>query len=86
MVALLKRTGEVIGMHEYSDDQSQVEAKLDSDVKIKMENASISWGFSIKKKEDTKDSSDQATSDVNLKNINFEASTGQLVAIIGTVG
>ena len=85
MIALLKRTGEVIGMEECRVNNEKEVTQHPSEIGVKLENASISWGFSIKKK-DNKADVDQTHKDINLKNINLEAKSGELIAIVGSVG
>ena len=73
-------------MDEYVNEQGQDGPTLPPDVRVLMDNASITWGFSIKKKENVDENVNRTSSDVNLKNIYLEAKTDDLIAIVGTVG
>lgn len=86
LIAILNRTGEVIGMEEYSEDQCQDSTDLPEGVKVRLEDAALSWGFKIKK--DTKGSAkvEEDAKDTNLRDITLEAKSGELVAIVGSVG
>jgi ATP-binding cassette, subfamily C (CFTR/MRP), member 4 len=53
-----------------------------------LENATLSWGFKIRKGANIKgeDQIDNEHRDINLENINLQAKSGDLIAIIGEVG
>ena len=84
--AVLGRTGEVIGMEEFSSESNQNDTTLPEGTRVKIEDASLSWGFQIKKDEKDKAQVDTSAADVNLKDINLEAKSGELIAVVGTVG
>ena len=85
--AILYRVGEILNMEEFDDEGSKDDETLEEGVRIKLENASLSWGFNILKGKDPKQAKvDDEHYDVNLSNINIEAKTGELVSIVGTVG
>jgi ABC-type multidrug transport system fused ATPase/permease subunit len=87
-IAILRRVGEVLDMEEFEERSS--ESKLNQHDKnqyaIEMRNASLSFGFSLKKDNDPKSEIEDKASDVNLDSINFTASAGDLIAVVGTVG
>eukprot|EP00345_Euplotes_harpa_P017684 CAMPEP_0168345434 /NCGR_PEP_ID=MMETSP0213-20121227/17555_1 /TAXON_ID=151035 /ORGANISM="Euplotes harpa, Strain FSP1.4" /LENGTH=171 /DNA_ID=CAMNT_0008353657 /DNA_START=42 /DNA_END=553 /DNA_ORIENTATION=- len=72
-------------MNEYSQKDSQDDPTLPANTRILIDNASLSWGFSILKDKDSQ-VIDSDQKDINLKNISFEAKSGELIAIVGTVG
>ena len=83
--AILKRVGEVMDLEEQKETTNRnLEEKIGKE-RIKFENASLTWGFSIRK--GAKGSKiDEELHDINLKNINFSAIDGELTAIVGSVG
>lgn len=87
-IAILRRVGEVIDMEEFDEKQFENEhAEHDkSKFAIEMKNASLTWGFSIKGDADSKGEVQDDLSDINLDSINFTASAGDLIAVVGTVG
>lgn len=87
LTAIFKRTGEVIGMEEKEIEKDQDNsALLQEGIRIKIENASLSWGFSIKKSIEGEQEIDQQHKDINLKDITLQANEKELLAIVGTVG
>ena len=75
--AVLKRVGEVLDMEELdSNDFKDSIINMPEDTKICIDNASFTWGFSVKKDKNTaKSKVDDTTHDINLDNINFNAKT-----------
>ena len=86
--AVLKRVGEVLDMEELdSNDFEDKISDMSENTRIHIDNASFTWGFSVKKdKSATKSKVDDSTRDINLKNINFSTMSTDLVAIVGEVG
>lgn len=87
LLAILKRVGEVLDMGEFKNDAIE-EAKDDSKdkVRVNFENASLTWGFSIKKDASPGQKIQEDLNDTNLKDINLKVKDGDLFAIVGTVG
>ena len=87
-LAVLRRSGEILDMEEYGSnvDQNDSNLEMSDDSCIKIDQASFTWGFSIKKDTQSKDKIDDESSDVNLQDINFTAKSNELVAIVGEVG
>ena len=84
-LAVLQRVGEVLDMEEL-EDKDEI-SDITEDTKIHIDNASFTWGFSVKKDKNTaKSKVDDTTHDINLDNINFSAKSTDLVAIVGEVG
>ena len=85
--AILKRVGEVIDMDEYDQESySELIAQGEGEEqRISFEDASLTWGFSIKKELENSEK-EENIQDVNLKEINFKASSNQLTAVVGSVG
>ena len=73
-------------MEEYKAQNNIDDNTLPPSVRISIQNASLSWGFKIKK--DTKGSKqvDNEDKDINLQNITLEAKDAQLTVIVGSVG
>ena len=67
-------------------DQNEDDYKMEEDACIKIDQASFTWGFSIKKDTQNKDQIDDQSNDINLQDINFVASSTDLVAVVGEVG
>jgi ABC-type multidrug transport system fused ATPase/permease subunit len=89
LLTVLKRIGEVIDMDEFEDVRDcQIEQNPDKKaIRINLEEVSSTWGFSIKKNLDKNvQEIKEDLSDVNLDSINFKASDGDLIAVVGTVG
>lgn len=86
LIAILRRTGEVIGMEEFAEELSMDDPSLPSNIRISVENATMSWGFKIRKGDQGVEKVDQDEKDENLKNISLQVSTGELVAVVGAVG
>ena len=86
--AVLKRVGEVLDMEELdSNDFKDQISNMPEDTRIHIDNASFTWGFSVKKDTNTaKSKVDDTTHDVNLDNIDFSAKITDLVAVVGEVG
>ena len=84
--AIIQRAGEVIGMSEFSHESNQDDQSLPSGTRVCIENASLSWGFQIKKEKGDKFKVDQDHKDVNLSNISFQAYDGNLKVVVGSVG
>ena len=87
-LAVLKRVGEILDMEEFNSniDQNEDDYKIEEDACIKIDQASLTWGFSIKKDLQNKDQIDDQSNDINLQDINFVASSTDLVAVVGEVG
>lgn len=85
--AILYRVAEIMNMDEFDEEASKDDTTLDDGVRVKLENASMSWGFSILKGKNPKQAKvDEEHYDVNLSSINLEARSGELVAVVGAVG
>ena len=67
-------------------EQNEGDCKMDEDTCIKIDQASFTWGFSIKKDTQSKDQIDDQFNDINLTDINFIAKPDDLVAVVGEVG
>ena len=67
-------------------EQNEDDCKMDEDTCIKIDQASFTWGFSIKKDTQSKDQIDDQFNDINLTDINFIAKPDDLVAVVGEVG
>ena len=67
-------------------EQNEDDCKMDEDTCIKIDQASFTWGFSIKKDTQSKDQIDDQFSDINLTDISFIAKPDDLVAVVGEVG
>ena len=67
-------------------DQNEDDYKMEEDACIKIDQASFTWGFSIKKDTQNTDQIDDQSNDINLQDINFVASSTDLVAVVGEVG
>ena len=67
-------------------DQNEDDYKIEEDACIKIDQASLTWGFSIKKDLQNKDQIDDQSNDINLQDTNFVASSTDLVAVVGEVG
>ena len=86
--AILGRVGEVLDLQEsqfagLEDDMGDIQ----EGTRIYFENASLTWGFSLRKeKEIANNKIDQASNDVNLDQINFISKTGDFTAVVGEVG
>lgn len=85
-IAVMFRVGEILKMEEYDHAVSTDDTTLDTGVRVKLENASLTWGFHIQKSKDSKAKIEEDEDDVNLRNISLEANDGELVAIVGAVG
>jgi ATP-binding cassette, subfamily C (CFTR/MRP), member 4 len=86
-VAVMFRVGEILKMEEVDKEALKDDESLDEGVRVRLENADLSWGFHIHKSNDSKKTEiEEAEKDVNLHNINIEARDGELVAIVGAVG
>ena len=85
--AILYRVAEIMNMDEFDDEASKDDTTLEDGVRVKLENVSMSWGFSFLKGKNPKQGKvDEEHFDVNLSNINLIAKTGELVAVVGQVG
>ena len=85
--AILYRVAEIMNMDEFDDEASKDDTTLENGVRVKLENVSMSWGFSFLKGKNPKQGKvDEEHFDVNLSNINLIAKTGELVAVVGQVG
>ena len=75
-LAVLKRVGEILDMEEFGSniDQNDSNLMMEEDVCIQIDQASFTWGFSIKKDIQNKDNIGDESNDINLHNINFVAS------------
>ena len=84
-LAVLQRVGEVLDMEEL-EDKDEI-SDITEDTKIHIDNASFTWGFSVKKDKNTdKSKVDDTTHDINLDNINFSVKSTDIIAIVGEVG
>ena len=85
--AVLKRVGEVLELEEYDFDDKVFNTQISEkdQVGISIENASFTWGFSIKKEDKSKLEIDEDY-DINLQDITFSAGQGELIAVVGAVG
>jgi len=86
-LSILKRVGEVLDMEEFDSSEKEDNAMdLPKNTRIKIDDASFTWGFSVKKDKDSKNTIEDKADDINLENINFTAKDGDLIAIVGAVG
>ena len=88
LLAVLKRVGEILDMEEFASniDQNDSNLMMEEDTCIRIDQASFTWGFSIKKDTQNKDNIGDESNDINLQDINFVAKSNDLVAIVGEVG
>jgi len=87
-VAIMFRVGEILKMDEYDYDGAKNDTSLPEGVRVKLQDASFTWGFHIHKtdKKDEIEEDDEQHEDINLRSLNLEASDGQLICVVGTVG
>jgi len=89
LLAILKRVGEVLDMDEFIDSRETLEenTKDGPQQRIRIENFTATWGFSIKKDLNVgKNKIEENLNDTNLEIPEFSASDGDLTAIVGPVG
>jgi ABC-type bacteriocin/lantibiotic exporter with double-glycine peptidase domain len=77
------RLGQILALEEKTVSTSTI--KLEQDERIKVENASISWGFKIKKQKSGISSLEDA-SDIILSDLNFKVKNGEFLGVFGKVG
>ena len=72
-----------------SDGFNDSMTNLPDDTRIRIGNASFTWGFSVKKDktaDNSKEEIDENSNDKNLENIDFKAKSKDLIAVVGEVG
>ena len=88
--AVLTRVGEVLDMEEVeSEGFNDSMTNLPDDTRIRIGNASFTWGFSVRKDknvEQGKEEIDENSNDKNLESIDFKAKSKDLIAVVGEVG
>ena len=83
VIAILKRTSQIYDLEERKEAKDfSHELKRDG-LRIKIDQANLTWGFSLLKDGKIDVKSESCT---NLKNISLAVKEGEFVAVIGTVG
>ncbi|CAI2363367.1 unnamed protein product [Moneuplotes crassus] len=87
-MAVMFRVGEILEMDEFDYDSAQDDKSLPEGVRIRLQDASFTWGFHIRKTDNKDESKNQDIEheDINLHLLSLEASDGQLICIVGAVG
>ena len=67
-------------------EQDEGDYLMEEDACIQIDQASFTWGFSIKKDIQNKHEIDEKSNDINLQDISFIAKSNDLVAVVGEIG
>ena len=88
MLAILQRVGEILDLDEYQSNiiDENTDRPIAEDTRIEINQASCTWGFSVKKHVQDSEAIDEKSFDINLQDIDFTAKSSDFFAIVGEVG